>query len=187
MYTSVVVAKLYQEEPSLIVNLALTYGIMTVLVNMPSVWLVENYGVQKSLQYSAMGHILGAVLRLLAFWLLESPGYAYIGQVLIACNLVVQSNCWTKFGMQWYPDYQQNSIQAYLSLAQIMGYVITAIVSPLFIQKDDHLNPEEGFTNMRNYLFLTVALAVVFNLGILFKLKTPPSVSPSKKFELSKR
>jgi len=93
---------------------------------------------------------------------------------MIVLNLVVQTNCYTKFGIEWFPVKEQDRVSGYLYLSQLAGYAITAGASPAFIGPDDHKNPQKGFENMKHYLIMTICLTSVLNIGVIFFFQEKP-------------
>ena len=67
-------------------------------------------------------------------------GWAYVGQILIAQNLLVHTVCYSKFVLEWFPEEEKNRTMSILFSMQMIGFFITMCIAALFIGEDDGKN-----------------------------------------------
>jgi MFS family permease len=146
--------------------LAMIYMIMFIIFSFPASYLIDKYGISKTLTIAAI--MLGFFSLSKAFFASNFAGVV-ISQIGLAIAQPVILNSVTSLTAKWFPLEERGLAAGLASLAQYIGIIIAMVVTPLLIVSNAEL-PEygNGFEQML-WIYAIVSLIAALALIVLMK------------------
>lgn len=130
--------------------IGITYMIVFILVNYPSNYVIDKYGLRTAvligMGFTALGMIVKCLINI-------SFAYVIVGQVLAACGQPLLSIAPAKLATQWFGPNERVIATTIGTAAQPIGVAIGFVFPSLFVVAADAEDGQQNVDNAKHHIF----------------------------------
>ena len=174
-YYILILIKTYGVSLFMVNYMSISYMIVFIPINFPSVVALDKWGLQIGVQ-------IGMILTALGLWFRVLIGqsflFAMIGQTIMAFGQPFIYNAPTKISANWFPEGERilsTSIGAY---ANVLGIAIGCFVPSIFFDEKDLSDKDSAKKHsVQMNLLLAIIATVIVVLTLIFLKDKPKSIN----------
>ncbi len=131
---SVLIGKTYNVADAVVSLVPMSYMILYLFINFPSMWVLDEVGIKKGVICGAVLTALGSGIRCLVN---KSFAFILIGQSLCALGQPFLTNAPTKVAARWFLQKNRSLALAVLFVSNIIGTLVGFVVPSIFVEDHD--------------------------------------------------